>query len=519
MKNVFSILLLGILLAHSIDAQKTDLVTLSEGKLVAFHALYDKDAKVFGYYMMYDKGIVSKNTSEFEFFILDKNLRQVLSNVVQGPVYVKYYYGALDENNDLLLYPYVSNEDKKMYKKLVIPTVYKVNMKVNKIIEWHGLCYENSQIVTCQPQGSYKDEEEKDKKEKKKNGFVKKSTVYEGDFPGNLVIEYDDYGKYTKNFTFRKFDESKNETWTYTLEDAASKKNYYFMRLVALDSNTIYGFKTFLKWDSYQSSFFMAWDMKTGKLLKNELITQVPAESVVSMMFLFAEGLGSKVDSQKSFDDKVVATGKIYKENYYNSPVYGYFRCIIDKQSHELKFDYLKFESDFKPYFPKITPEGQVEKGFKLSIRDVFFLKDGSLIYIFEKYTFDAGFLQGYSAQNDDLVFVITDASFHIKDVKVMDKEKSKYSASDYLFGQYLNDGKDFVFFYEDLKKETDEEEEKVVLFINTWINGTLNEEQFPISTKKNVIYPYIAKEGYILLREYNEKSKYNQIRLEKLNF
>ncbi len=63
MKNVFSILLLGILLAHSIDAQKTDLVTLSEGKLVAFHALYDKDAKVFGYYMMYDKGIVSKNTS------------------------------------------------------------------------------------------------------------------------------------------------------------------------------------------------------------------------------------------------------------------------------------------------------------------------------------------------------------------------------------------------------------------------------------------------------------------------
>ncbi|MFN8338949.1 MAG: DUF6770 family protein [Saprospiraceae bacterium] len=100
-----------------------------------------------------------------------------------------------------------------------------------------------------------------------------------------------------------------------------------------------------------------------------------------------------------------------------------------------------------------------------------------------------------------------------------MDKEKSTYSASDYLFGQYLNDGKDFVFFYEDLKKETENEEEKVVLFINTWINGTLNEEQFPISTKKNIIYPYIAKEGYILLREYNEKSKYNQIRLEKLNF
>ncbi|MFN8338950.1 MAG: hypothetical protein U0T36_08005 [Saprospiraceae bacterium] len=394
MKNVFLTILLSITMMRYVDAQKTDLVSLSEGKLVAFHALYDKDAKVYGYYSMYDKGIVSKNTSEFEFFVLDKNLRQVLSNVVQGPVYVKYYYGGIDENNNLFLYPVVSDDDKKNYKKLAIPSVYKVNMKENKIIEWHGLCFENSQIVTCPPQGSYKDEEEKDKKEKKQNGYVKKSNVYEGYFTGHLVIEYDDYGKYTKNFTFRKFDESKNENWTYTLEDAASKKNYYFMRIVALDSNTIYGFKTFLKYESYQTSYFMAWDMRTGKLLKNELITQVPAESIVSMLFLFAEGLGNKIDSQKSFDDKVVATGKIYKENYYNSPVYGYFRCIIDKKSHELKFNYLKFESDFKPYFPKITPEGQLEKGFKLSIRDVFFLNDGSLIYIFEKYKYDAGFFK-----------------------------------------------------------------------------------------------------------------------------
>ncbi|MBK8826883.1 MAG: hypothetical protein IPO26_09270 [Saprospiraceae bacterium] len=147
-------------------------------------------------------------------------------------------------------------------------------------------------------------------------------------------------------------------------------------------------------------------------------------------------------------------------------------------------------------------------------------MADGSIIYIFEKYKYDSGFFQGYSQKNDDLVFVITDADFKIKNVKIMYKEKSVYSASDYLFGQYLHDGKDFAFFYQDFKKGTEaDEDENWVLFINTWIDGQLNEEQLKITSEKNAIYPYIAKEGYILLREYNEKAKYNQIRLEKLNF
>ncbi len=35
---------------------------------------------------------------------------------------------------------------------------------------------------------------------------------------------------------------------------------------------------------------------------------------------------------------------------------------------------------------------------------------------------------------------------------------------------------------------------------------------------EKYSIDPFPAKEGYIMLREYNEKDKYNQIRLEKIN-
>ena len=58
-------------------------------------------------------------------------------------------------------------------------------------------------------------------------------------------------------------------------------------------------------------------------------------------------------------------------------------------------------------------------------------------------------------------------------------------------------------------------------MFINTLINGKFNQEQITISSKndKYTTIPYIAKEGYILLREYSEKEKNNQIRLERLNY
>jgi hypothetical protein len=58
------------------------------------------------------------------------------------------------------------------------------------------------------------------------------------------------------------------------------------------------------------------------------------------------------------------------------------------------------------------------------------------------------------------------------------------------------------------------------MLGINSIINGKLTQELIPLYQKKKYeITPMPAKEGYIMLREFNEKDKYNQIRLEKLNF
>ena len=125
----------------------------------------------------------------------------------------------------------------------------------------------------------------------------------------------------------------------------------------------------------------------------------------------------------------------------------------------------------------------------------------------------------GGGIKTTDLVYLQTNEEFKPKQVKVFEKDKSKgYTSSDYLFSQYINGGNDVAFFYRDYQKDNDGEK-NWNLFLNSVKNGVYSQEKIPITSKENSIIPYLAKEGYILLREYNKKSKYNGIRLEKLNY
>ena len=147
----------------------------------------------------------------------------------------------------------------------------------------------------------------------------------------------------------------------------------------------------------------------------------------------------------------------------------------------------------------------------------MFFLKNGSVGILMEKYK-----PQGqYSAsKTTDLVYIYTNKDFSLNGVQVFEKEKTKWVHSDYLFSQYLNDGKDVVFFYKDRQKDDETKEKNWNLFINTLIDGQFKQEKVQISEKDNyTVIPYVGKEGYILLREFNEKEKFNKIRLERLNY
>jgi hypothetical protein len=63
------------------------------------------------------------------------------------------------------------------------------------------------------------------------------------------------------------------------------------------------------------------------------------------------------------------------------------------------------------------------------------------------------------------------------------------------------------LFFLPRLSERSGNQRKKWNLFINTIIDGKFKQEVIPISEKDNyVVTPYVAKEGYILLREFNEK-------------
>jgi hypothetical protein len=217
----------------------------------------------------------------------------------------------------------------------------------------------------------------------------------------------------------------------------------------------------------------------------------------------------------KVFDDKIVLVGTLLAESIY-AIGNGYVRFVINKETLDIVGKDLKYKRDLIAFVPKIDENGGVEGDYRLIYKDIFLLKDGSVGILMEKYKPQGN----YSAsKTTDLVYVYTNNAFEVKGVKIFEKEKTKWFHSDYLFSQYINEGSDVVFFYKDNQKDAETKEKNWNLFINTLIAGEFKQEQIPISSKENIILPYVAKEGYILLQEFNKKEKYNKIRLERLNY
>lgn len=253
-------------------------------------------------------------------------------------------------------------------------------------------------------------------------------------------------------------------------------------------------------------------DINTGEKVSNRIITDFSELTLERIPYLYSNY--KSIDNDKTFDDKIVLVGR----NYPFGTDQGFARMMINKSDFSINARAANYVPDFSKYIPKLSQNGMVESGYYLIPRDLFFMKDGSVGFLMEKFK-PSG--QYTNAKATDLVYAYTDKDFNIKDVKIFDKEKSKGATeSDYLFSQYLNDGNDVVFFYRDYQKDEKTKEKNWNLFINTLIDGQFKQEVVPISAKDDYfVTPYVGKEGYILLREYNEKDKFNKVRLERLNY
>lgn len=502
------ILLLAFLSLYlNLFSQKQDLMSLAKGDLINFNPLFDEKENLFGYIVIYNYGKKDEKTKKFEYVVLDKNLNPVANNEFEGDISAINYEGYINFKKNIVLSPYINPYAIKP-KNFYYPRAIEIDLKTNtfKIKTYYD--YENGKITENTTPKNLREALKEEKSEKKEKGFNYSSYVYEIKEGGFMVFEYDDYGSYTNNESLLRFDDHKKLTWQYKFNEKGTKKISESVKILEIDDNHIY--TMLIKENKKKMEFFVqVLDTKTGNILATKPITGANDDTLKSIT-----SFKSNIDNDKTFDDKLVIVSYYIEDKHY---IQGNVRLTIDKKTFTPELKISKY-LDFKNILTKINKNGVVEDGYYLKIRDLFFLNDGSVGLLFEKYK-----PQGqYSApKTTDMVYVFTDSNFNVSGIQVFDKAKTKWATnSDYLFSQYLNEGKDVVFFFRDYQKDEETKTKNWILYINTLIEGKFNQEKVQISEKDNfVVIPYVGKEGYILLREYNEKEKFNKIRLERLNY
>lgn len=504
-------------------AQIQDLASLSSGENVYFSFINNSDEELYGYFALFYKGKATDETRNFEYVILDTNLNRVANKDFEAENTVMYYYPYINFKKELVLVPEFDMGDYNIfnYGKMKAPKRRVINLTTNEIKAEDSLCYdEDGTFIECPESLQLKEMRKQYKQNKKDDKPTHDSDVYELEEGGYMV--YEDladvsfyYGKSTiYYYGFKRFDEDKNLQWEYTYnrpKDAHRKENKW-AAVLHMSKNNLYLIEKH-KYKKDETYTLVQLDLATGDVKLKKKFDEQQSAMVNSLIEL--SSLNRRIDNEKSYDENIYMIGYQYdkKENRI-----GYTRLTIDETNNTLAFDNLAWED--MEEFIDINKYGRVEKGYSLFIRDLYIMEDGKIGMLFEKFKFGSNFFTGATVPKaTDMVYVTTDKDFKVRDVRTLKKDKSKRNLSDYMYSQYLNDNKDVVFFYRNFQKDEATKEKNWNLFINTVIDGNYNQEVVPISSEENMILPYVAKEGYILLREFNKDRKYNQIRLEKLNF
>ena len=499
MRKLLFILILNSLVA---TAQNFNLASISNGEYLIFSAIFDQNQKLYGYFSLYDLGKVNATEKEFEFVILDKNLNKILSNKVVFAKEIIYLVPYINVDGNLVLSPQVGYN---ITKDFVMPRSKKLDLKTNVIEDYIFYCYEDNQFVDCPENKSFREKRAELRKSKREKEYIDNSDVWRLKNNNFLVLTKKDYFKYTKDNELIYFDQYKKEMWSFKYNLDGSKKNTEALNVMHYNDDKLYAIlRSKIKEDI--TNYIIIFDTRTGTIIKKE---EVKGFEKVTL-----NSYDNSTSMYYNNDNYVFLFNYLYTK----SGVMGYLTTKINKKTNEITHHKLEYEKNLKNFLPKINKLGYVENGYYLNLKDVFFMEDGSIKLLTEKFK-AAG--QYNRMKTTDMVFIATNSNFEVELVKTLEKEKSKNEYSDYMFSQEINDKKDVVFFYKDFQKDDETKDKNWFLFINTLINGAFNQEQVTISSinDKYISIPYIAKEGYILLREYNEKEKYNEIRLERLNY
>jgi hypothetical protein len=515
----FKLLLLSLLCSAFSFAQMQDIAKLADGKLVFNTTLFDSDNNLYGYFYIYERD-VEKTSKKMEFVLLDKNLNKTNNGTYNDsilPINMEsYYYDCTLMGNHIILdkvyryYKFIS-----VGSDFLLNTYQIISLKDNTVSP--EFKYENGQFVELTT-------EIKKLKNENKNVVTKSmmAAFSNNSQKGFFITEHNKDNKNYLEKEFKFFNENKQLQWSYEYNPNGTIKDNKNFRFLYVKNNNLYITESRFKNDYNIEYKIIALDFSTGKK-KYEYVFENEKSKYMHSFEL------------KEIDNKLIISGGFapYKKGgtFFYENCLGLFKIVIDENGNEIQKKYINW-TDLSNKI-KINKKGRVEQNFMLLKKKTFFFDNGSVSILTEKYRPEIpGFalpiplinIAMYyathrSRRTSDFVLLNFDKDFNLSRVDTIKKDLTKENATDYLFSQYIKNDKGVVFFYSNLSKD-ENKKKNMVLGINSLINGELSQERIPIySKKKYLIEPLPAKEGYVMLREYNEKDKYNQIRLEKLNY
>ncbi len=509
MKRILFITLLVSSL--NVFSQTSNLTELASGKLERFYPITELDNNVYGYLAIYKLDEINSESSKLEYIIFDKNLNKisegVFVDVYNKKLKSKFYYPI--KLGDKIVIPVKNN----FYPRLpyLQQTSYRyVDLKNNEL---SNPFYFNTK--------DEKFEYGKIKIDKKlhKKSLKEKFSVTDNDFikaKGGFILNEYIYNPLVGKFPVLKpyilaFDNDRNKKWKYYY-NKENKRAKNIECLISNKNNIIFSITDY----DFSHKIHIV-DPLTGKKKFSYEIEK--SDSNIEHFFKVSDNEYGVVISGllKPFKGKINKTKKGFnitvKHSKKINPSKGLFNISIDNKGiPKFKKEFLWNENKHPNL--KIDKKGEFNDGYSFLLKQVYHFNDGSIAFLGEKSKNKKD-----KIKTSDLVLLLFDKEFNLTEVEYFKKDKSKSKYSDYLYSQSIKNGEGVVFFYADYKKDDKTKNKNWILGIVS-INGRkIKHETIPISSKKHLILPYIAKEGYILLREFNKDKDYDQIRLERLNY
>lgn len=521
MKKLYLLITIFAINIFTLKAQVSDLSELASGDLEIFTPITESNGDIYGYLTIYKLEDVSKTEEKYEYVLLDKNLNKLANGEFVDTKYKKhnskFYYPEKIGNNLIISKLYYFSGERTVFRASIEDYSFVshrfININENKLSE--AFYYKEGNFVD-----GYRDVKIINKIASKEK-TIDYPLVFSGGFFMFEKIKSADKIKNLKSMTsLRAYNVEKKSIWNYDYNKENKKIKYKFK--VLNDESIIF----WTKEDKTKSEKLHRLEPKTGApIFVYELEDRSSDYShnyVVNII-----------------DDKTIITGSYSSYKAYagfeGDKSLGFFKIVLDREGKEVSKTYKRWE-EFSSKM-EIKKNGKMKKGYRLYNREIFAFSDGRTSILTRKIK---------SRDFSNLVLLNFDTEFNLETVKVIENndDDERLLPANYLFSQNRENRKKASFFYKkkykikgfsafgayglmlSSKKKIKEKLENKnkdaydKLGIITVNEGQVNiEEVQMVGGLSGSVYPFIAKEGYILLREFNKDSDYDQIRLERLNY